>query len=97
MFNDNIYNGIIGIRYLFNEDYYEEKLDSKNIKSEFKKLSNNLVVAFARDITYMVNYIDKNEKLTERPINLEDITDKFVAYSEYSIFGILSHSSYIDL
>ena len=97
LFNDNIYNGIIGIRYLFNEVYYLEKLDSKNIKSEFKKLSKNLVAAYARDITYMADYINKGEKLTERPSNSEDIRDKFIAYSEYSTFGILSHSSYIDL
>ena len=83
LFNDNIYNGIIDIRYLFNEDYYVEKLDSKNIKSEFKKLSNNLVVAYARDITYMVDYINNGKKLTERSINLEDVRDKFIAYSEY--------------
>ena len=37
LFNDNLYNGIIDIKYLFHEDYYVEKLDSKNIKSEFKK------------------------------------------------------------
>ena len=97
LFKDNIYKGVIDIRYLLNEDYYVKKLDSKNIKSEFNKLSNNLVKAYARDITYMVDYINNGEKLTEKPINSEDIRDKFIAYSEYSTFGILSHSSYIDL
>ena len=97
LFKDNIYKGVIDIRYLLNEDYYVKKLDSKNIKNKFNKLSNNLVKAYARDITYMVDYINKGEKLTERPINSEDIRDKFIAYSEYSTFGILSHSSYIDL
>ena len=75
LFNDNIYKDIIDTRYLFNEDYYVKKLDSKNIKSELKNLSNNLVVAYARDITYMVDYINKGGKLTERPINIEDIRD----------------------
>ena len=75
LFNDNIYKDIIDPRYLFNEECYVKKLDSKNIKSELKNLSNNLVVAYARDITYMVDYINKGEKLTERPINIEDIRD----------------------
>ena len=52
LFNDNIYKGIIDIRYFFNEDYYVKKLDSKNIKSEFKKHSNNLVEAYTNDISY---------------------------------------------
>ena len=91
-FNDNIYKGIIDIRYLFNEDFYIE-----NIKSEFKKLSNNLVEAYTKDINYMVDYINNGEKLEERAINLEDIRDKFIAYSDYLPFGILSKSSYIDL
>ena len=43
LFTDNIYKGVIDIRYLFNENYYVKELYSKNIKSEFKKLSNNLV------------------------------------------------------
>ena len=97
LFNDNIYNGIVDIRYLLNEDYYLEKLDSKNIKSEFKKLSNNLVKAHTKDISYMVDYINNSEKLKERPINLEDIRDKFIAYNDYLPFRILSKSSYIDL
>ena len=45
----------------------------------------------------MVDYINNSKKLEERPINLEDIRDKFIAYSDYSPFGILSKSSYIDL
>ena len=81
LFNDNIYNGIVDIRYLFNEDYYVEKSDSKNIKSEFKKLSKNLVAVYARDITYMVDFT-KGEKLTERSINSEDIRDKYIVYNE---------------
>ena len=57
LFNDNIYKGIIDTRYLFNriasnEDYYVE-----NIKSEFNQLSNNLVRAHTKDITYMVDII----------------------------------------
>ena len=87
----NEYKGIKGIRYLFKDNIYKGVIDV------FNKLSNNLVKAYARDITYMVDYINKGEKLTERPINSEDIRDKFIAYSEYSTFGILSHSSYIDL
>ena len=82
---------------MFNEDCCVKKLDSKNIKSEFKKLSNNLVKAYSKDIRYMVDYINNGEKLEERSINLEDIRDKFIAYSDYLPFGILSKSSYIDL
>ena len=70
MLNDNIYKIIIDIRYLFNEDYYV-----KNIKSEFNKPSNNLVKAYTKDIRYMVDHINNDEKLEERPINLEDIRD----------------------
>ena len=97
MFNDNIYKGIIDIRYLFNEDYYVKMLDTKNIKGEFSKLSNNLVKACTKDIRYMVDHINNGEKLRERPINLEDIRDKFIAYNDNLPFGILSDSSYIDL
>ena len=67
---------------MFNEDYYVKKLDSKNIKTEFNKLSNNLVKAYTKDIRYMVDHINKGEKLTERPINSKDIRDKFIAYSD---------------
>ena len=93
----NEYKGIMDIRYLFseialNEDYYIE-----NIKSKFNKLSNSLVEAHTKDISYMVDYINNDEKLEERPINLEDVRDKFVAYSDNLPFGILSKSSYIDL
>ena len=91
LFNDNIYKGILDIRYLFNEDYYV-----KNIKSEFNKLSNNLVKAHTKDISYMVDYVNNGEKLKERLINLEDIRDEFIAYNDYLSFGILSKSSYID-
>ena len=92
MFNDNIYKGTIDIRYLFNEDYYV-----KNIKSEFKKLSNNLVKANTKDICYMVDYINNGEKFKERPINSNDIRNTFIAYNNNLPFGILSKSSYIDL
>ena len=92
LFNDDIYKGIIDIRYLFNEDYYV-----KNIKSEFKKRSNNLVDAHAKDIRYMVDRINNIEKLTERPINLKNVRDKFIAYSDDLPFGILSKSSYRSL
>ena len=63
LFNDNIYKGIIDIGCLFNEDYYFKKLDSKNIKSEFNKLSNNLVKACTKDIRYMVDYINNSAKI----------------------------------
>ena len=92
MFTDNIHKGIIDIGYLFNEDYYV-----KNIKSEFNKHSNNLVKAYTKDTRYMVDHINNSEKLEENPINLEDIRDKFIAYSENLPFGILSKSSYIVL
>ena len=49
------------------------------------------------NISYMVDYINNSEKLEERPINLEDVRDKFIAYSDNLPFGILSKSSYIDL
>ena len=45
----------------------------------------------------MVNHINNGEKLKERPINLKDIRDKFIAYSDNLPFGILIDSSYIDL
>ena len=45
----------------------------------------------------MVDYINNGEKLKERPINLEDVREKFIAYSDNLPFGILSKSSYIDL
>ena len=45
----------------------------------------------------MVDYINNGEKNGERPINLEDSRDKFIAYNDYLPFGILSKSSYIGL
>ena len=45
----------------------------------------------------MVDYISNVEKLTEKPIRLKDIREKFIAYSDNLPFGILSKSSYIDL
>ena len=45
----------------------------------------------------MVDYINNGEKPKERPINLEDIRDKFIVYNDYLPLGILSKSSYIDL
>ena len=45
----------------------------------------------------MVGYINNGEKLKERPISLEDIRDKFIAFNDYLPFGILSKSSFIDL
>ena len=97
MFNDNIYKGIIDIRYLFNgvafnEDYYIE-----NIKSEFNKLSNNLVEAHTKDISYMMDCINNGEKLEERPINVEEVRDKLIAYSDNLPSRILSKLSYLDL
>ena len=63
MFNDNIYKGILGTRYLFNKDYYV-----KNIKSEFNKLSNNLVNAHSKGINYMMDYINNGENLQKDPL-----------------------------
>ena len=76
----------------FNEDYYIE-----NIKSEFKKTSNNLVEVHNKDVRYMVDYINNGGNLKEIPIDLEDIKGKFIAYNDTLPFGILSISSYIDL
>ena len=45
----------------------------------------------------MVDYTNNSEKLKERPINLEDIRDEFIAYNDNLPFGILSKSSYINL
>ena len=75
-----------------NEDYY-----IKNIKNEFNKLSNNLVEANTKDVTYILDHINNGENLKETPITLEDIIDKFIAYNDILPFGILSKSSYIDL
>ena len=44
-----------------------------------------------------MDHINNGEKRTERPINSEDIRDKFIAYSDNLPFGILSYSSYIDI
>ena len=96
LFNDNIYKGIIDIRYLFNGIVFNEDYYTENIKSEFNKPSNNLLKeGHTKDISYMLDYINNGEKLEERPINLEDVRDKFIAYSG-NYFGILSKSSYID-
>ena len=102
LFNGNIHKDIKDIKYLFNgiafngvafnDDYYIE-----NIKSEFKKLSNNLVKAHTKDIGYMVDYINNGEKLEKNPTNLENVRGKFIAYSDSLPFGISSKSSYIDL
>ena len=45
----------------------------------------------------MVDYINNGEKLKERPINLEAVRDKLIAYNDNLPFGILSNSSYRDL
>ena len=71
-----------------NEDYCIE-----NIKNEFNKLSNNLVKASTKDIRYIAGHINNGENLKETLINLEDITDKFIAYNNILPFGILSKSS----
>ena len=97
LLNDNIYEDIMEMRYLFNGIAFKEDYHVKNVKSEFKNLSNNLVKAYTKDIRYMVDHINNSEKPEERPRNLEDIKDKFIAYSDYLPFGILSKSSYIDL
>ena len=97
MFNDNIYKGIIDIPHLFNGVAFNEDYHIENIKSEFNKISNNLVDAHTKDINYMVDYINNGEKLEKRCINLKDVRDNFIAYSDNLTFGILSKSSYIDL
>ena len=97
LFNDNIYKGIIDIRYLFNGNTFNEDYYTENIKSEFNKLSNNLVEAHTKDISYMVDYIINGGKFEEIPINLKDVRDKFIVYSDNLPFGILSNSSYVDL
>ena len=43
----------------------------------------------------MVDYVNNGVRLEERPINLENIRDDFISYSDYLPFGIFS--SYIDL
>ena len=43
LFSDNIYKGIKDVRYLFNGIAFNENYYIENIKSEFNKLSNNLV------------------------------------------------------
>ena len=97
MFNDNIYKGIIDIPHFFNGVAFNEDYHIENIKSEFNKISNNLVDAHTKDISYMVDYINNGEKLEKRCINLKDVRDNFIAYSDNLTFGILSKSSYIDL
>ena len=69
----------------------------KNIKNEFNKLFNNLVVANAKYIRCIVDHINNGESLKEIPINLEGIRNKFMAYNDTLPFEILSKSSYIDL
>ena len=96
LFNDNMYEGTIDIRYFFNEIAFNRDFYIENIKSKLKK-PNNLVKAYTEDIIYMVDHINYDEKLEERPINLEDIRDKFIAYSYYLPFRILSKSNNIDL
>ena len=61
------------------------------IKDEFSKLFNNLTKGYSKDIRYLVDHIDKGEKLGERPIDLD------IAYCDELPFGILSCSSYIDI
>ena len=84
-FNDNVYKDIKDIRYLCNEDYYIE-----NIKCEFEKIFNNFVEVHNKDVRYMVDYINNGEYLKEIPIDLEDVNNKFIAYSDTLPFGILS-------
>ena len=45
----------------------------------------------------MMDYINNGEKLEERPINVEDVRDKLIAYSDNLPSGILSKLSYLDL
>ena len=76
---------------MFNDNIY------KGIKSEFEKISNNLVEVHNKDVRCMVDYINNGENLKEIPIDLEDIKDKFIGYNDNLPFGILSISGYIDL
>ena len=50
------------------------------IKDELSKLFNNLTKGYSKDIRYVIYYIDKGEKLTERPIDL-NIKNEFIAYA----------------
>ena len=47
------------------------------IKDEFNKLSNNLMKGYSKDIRYMVDYINKGEKLRERSTD-PDIRDSLL-------------------
>ena len=75
-------------------------LTVKERKSKFNKLSNKLNIRLMKgcrkDIKYMVDCIDKGERLTKRPIDL-NIKNEFMGYCGGLPFGILSYSSYIDL
>ena len=81
----------------FNETEYNEDYCIENIKSEFEKISHNLVEVHNKGVTYTVDYINNGENLKEISIDLEDTKDKFIAYNDTLPFGILSISSYIDL
>ena len=58
-------------------------LTVKERKSKFNKLSNKLnirlIKGYRKDTKYMVDYIDKGEKLTKIPIDL-NIKNKFMGY-----------------
>ena len=66
------------------------------IKDEFCKLLSNPIRGYSKDITHMVDYINKGGKITEGPID-QDTRDKFEACCDELPFGIMSCSSYIDL
>ena len=67
LFNDNIYKVIKDIRYLFNGIAFNEDYHIEHIKSEFIKLSNNLVNGYSvrykiLDIWWIILITVKNLK-----------------------------------
>ena len=75
-------------------------LPTKETKANFNKLSNYLNIKLIKGnrsfIFYMKDYINNEESLNKRPIDLS-IKNKQVAFSSNLPFGILSFSSYVDI
>ena len=67
-----------------------------NNKSKLSNFSANLVQAYSKDIKYVVNRINRGEKLRETPIDL-NIKNKFIVYYYELPYETLDESSYIDL
>ena len=68
----------------------------KCFKNEFNKLFNDPIKGYSKDIRYMVDYINRCENPTKKPIDF-DIKNESIAYCDVLPFGILSYSSYIDI